>query len=542
MCGITISNNKSLINNDAIKYRGSDDFKEINHEGFSFLFSRLTIIGLSEDCMQPFENDKFFVLCNGEIYNYKKLAIKYNIPEPASDTLIVFDLLCLGISPKVIFEEIIGMYAIVIFQKSNKHTHVVRDHYGQKPLWKYKKGDSFSLSSDPKSFKDLKINKTNFEHYCSCPINGFNLFEYVEYLDPGNYFQFDEFGNEINKEKIIKNSSIDLKKIDLSHINTLFEGILNSDFTVKLLLSGGIDSTLVGSVLSRSSNKLSAITYRTKESPVESEEVKQICNELKINLQIDEVKSVEFNRLETVLEKMTIPTWDSSVIISDILLEKASRSTKVLITGDGGDENFLGYNRHRLYNLRRITSIFFNNYNGNNRILSILFGSKEKFIIASYLGFFNHLNITDNIFSNFHQDFHKLDDSFILGYMDKKFFLQNLVRRLDVLGLHHNVEVRSPLLNVFIDNHTVKDFRLLFNNKPILRSFVKKLNLNHLMSSKKRGFEFRDDILYKKIHTKLINENPLEFSNLDNINVSKKSDRNYLLHCYSSTKFYLKYK
>ena len=147
MCGITGFFNIPFLENKAdldslseiISYRGPDDINQININNLYLIFSRLSIIDLSNNAMQPMTSysTNSVMLFNGEIYNYKEIKkelVKKNIIDNKciSDSRILIE--CLEHYGMDFLKKIKGMFSIFYFDKK-KNNFLINDRFGEKPLY-----------------------------------------------------------------------------------------------------------------------------------------------------------------------------------------------------------------------------------------------------------------------------------------------------------------------------------------------------------------------------------------------------------------------
>jgi len=147
-----------------LKHRGPDNTGFYIDDDCSFLFShvRLSILDLSINSNQPFiSSDSNIVLVyNGEVYNYRNLARKYNLKlQTTSDTEVVAELLSQkGVN---VVNEFNGMFAFACFNRFEKRFYFVRDRFGVKPLYYYKDKDYFVFASEIKYLLQFNFIKQN---------------------------------------------------------------------------------------------------------------------------------------------------------------------------------------------------------------------------------------------------------------------------------------------------------------------------------------------------------------------------------------------
>jgi asparagine synthetase B (glutamine-hydrolysing) len=548
MCGIALTNNNLLLVVEELHYRGVDSYSKLTKNELSFHFFRLAFIGKDEKYQKILSNERFIILFNGEIYNYKDLALCNSVEIPESDGEIILNLLEIGFSPKDIFQSIIGMYAIVIYDTNLDNIFITRDFYGQKPLWLINDNENWLFTSELKSSRSLIIDNAAFYDYLHAPIDNFNLLSNAMLLEPGYYYEF-HVDNKRNLQlltsSILFNNDVLLKKEEVNAmlLEDSFSGVVNTDFgKVGILLSGGVDSTLVAGILSKGI-LLNSISFRTSENSFESNEVIRTSKYLNLPCEIIELDDISVEDIDLALDVYFLPSWDSSVPLTYKILSRVNGKYKVVITGDGGDELYHGYSRHRLFNLRLRIPKLFKIYTGRNRLLRIIFGSDEASILYTYIPFYRFL---DKRVSKRVIQAKFLEESYrnAIHEIDRKYVLQNLLRRVDLLGLVNNIEVRSPLLNLKLKFDFRFSIKLIFQNKPRLRKILADFNLKSLVSKKKKGFEFNYPKIYSELLEKvrlsqdLIEKFDLSHIEFDKLEMSDKHHRNLILHLYSSFRFY----
>ncbi len=255
-----------------LKSRGPDNFSFIQKESFSFFFSRLSIIDLNQRSDQPFtdNNKRYYLVFNGEIYNFLELKKKLKIEgikfKTESDTEVLFQLLVhRGI--KETLKVIEGMFSFIFLDTKKKTIYGARDHFGQKPFYYNKSSDQFlastninpilrNLKKEPKNLNSdsvihylcsnglIPTTKTFFKEIASLPAGNYititggkfkinKYFQASDLFDKQKYLEF----KRKNEDEIIKMLDLKIKKAIKNH--------LISDARVGLTCSGGIDSSLI---------------------------------------------------------------------------------------------------------------------------------------------------------------------------------------------------------------------------------------------------------------------------------------------------------
>ena len=349
-------------------------------------FHRLAIMDLSNDGNQPFiiekNNRKIYAICNGEIYNYKRLCKKYNIVmESKSDCNIIPHLyLLLGIEK--LSQELIGEFAFCICD-INKETgettvYASRDRFGVRPMYISGNNNEIVISSELKGSPFLLGDELNEELNVSFnveqvkPANYIYLSNLQENMNDYNYKQYYNLKEEKTIENyfnIIKNDDNKfydnmMKNIiinnDVSFINYLInktlikivEDMTMSDRPIGCLLSGGLDSSLIASIASRflkSKGKILNTFSIGLEGGTDEPYAKKVAEFIGSHHTHILLDNMEFvNAIKTIVIP-SIETYDITTVrasTGQILISKwiaENTDIKVLLIGDGSDELTSGY-------------------------------------------------------------------------------------------------------------------------------------------------------------------------------------------------------
>lgn len=257
MCGIFlyISDKKDYDRNNEefskkIQHRGPDNScnKKVNfNEKEIFMeFHRLSINGLDDNSNQPMEKDNVIILCNGEIYNYKNLIKEYNLEEEyktKSDCEIILHLYLILNDVNLLLNKLDGVFSLFIIDKNKEDIIIARDHLGIRPLYI---GDDNSFASEAKSLTFSK----NLKQF---PPRTFWRLKEKKFV---NWYQI----------KIENYFNPDYEKVRETLINAVDKRLL-SDRPIGCLLSGGLDSSLIASIISRKIKNLQTFSIGFEGSP-----------------------------------------------------------------------------------------------------------------------------------------------------------------------------------------------------------------------------------------------------------------------------------
>ena len=376
MCGINgifNFNQKDLVSKTIVKkmssllgHRGPDDTSFYFNKNIGLGFNRLSIIDLNRGS-QPVISQcgRYILIFNGEIYNYQELKhglINKGITfHSNSDSEVLLNLI---ITEKENFEnKLNGMFAFAFFDKKLNKLLLVRDRFGKKPLFWIKTDLGIAFSSEIKSL--LFLRKHNSPDYSSlskfltlgyCPeIN--TAFEDVNQLIAGSGISFSKkvnpyiWWNNPSLKEQNKTNNLDYKTIILNKFKKSVEHRLISDVPVGLFLSGGLDSTLILSVIKELGIPKGFKTYTAKFRSMsydESLQASYISDYYDVeNIQV-EISPYDIPDIfEDVVYKSDNLIANPAIFANYILSKLASKDVKVALNGGGGDELFFGYETYK---------------------------------------------------------------------------------------------------------------------------------------------------------------------------------------------------
>ena len=371
MCGIAgiIGKNASkdilLKMTNAQKHRGPDYTGFWLDENVCFGHNRLSIIDLSENANQPFqdEEERYQLIFNGEIYNYLELKneLDYNFVT-SSDTEVLFAAyLKWG---KACLNKLNGMFSFAVWDSVEKKLFAARDRFGVKPFYYHQSEDTLYFSSEIKTLHSAGIakepNKKVWANYFSFGSYGMpheTFWKHIDQLPGGHCLEFEKntlkiekwyfFEKEIEKHK----EKLSYEEIKNKYIVLLKDSIklrFRADVSVGFNVSGGLDSSALLAFVNQQENKenIKAFTFYTNddrydELPWVEEMVSLTENSLqKVLLKPEEVKElaakIDYHQDEPY---GGIPTLAYAKIF-----EKArAKNTLVLLDGQGMDKQWAGY-------------------------------------------------------------------------------------------------------------------------------------------------------------------------------------------------------
>jgi asparagine synthase (glutamine-hydrolysing) len=363
ICGFVGLSDRDLLRSmcEAIRHRGPDQSSYYVDDGVGLGIDRLSIIDLTTGD-QPIHNEDgtVWVVFNGEIYNYKELQ-----PElekrghrfyTASDTeCIVHAYEEWGFS---CLEHFRGMFAFALWDSKGKRLFLARDRFGKKPLYYAHDGDVFLFASELKSILRYRALKRTLDYdavdlfftYMYVP-SPHSIFKEVRKLPPGCYATLE--GNRLSVTQYWDYSphpdpslEDEDRLVDLLY-NTIEEAVrirLRSDVPLGAFLSGGVDSSTIVSFMSRLSEQpVKSVSIGFTEGMSELPYARTVAEFLSTDHHEYTVTPEAFRILPKLVWHFDEPFADHSMVPTYYLSEVTRRQVTVALSGDGGDELFMGY-------------------------------------------------------------------------------------------------------------------------------------------------------------------------------------------------------
>ncbi len=541
MCGIAgVFSSESLTETrikksiDSIAHRGPDETGFFSDRHCSLGMCRLAIIDVSTGQQPSYSNEKDIVSTfNGEIYNFRELREKllvrgHVIPTPGDSAIIPFLYKEFGESFP---QQIQGMFAIAIYDAKEKKLLLTRDRLGKKPLWYSVQDGQISFASELKGLLALGVHAdfnegilTEFLSfgYVNAPRSPYKS---IQQLNPASILLFQ---NEKYKIQNYWNPS-DVAPLDISFqdakketkqiLREATESRLISERPVGAFLSGGIDSTIITSLMSEiSENSIHTYSIGFSEKKFdESAYASKVAKHLKT---IHHERTVEADPafiLDQLSRSLDQPFADSSIIPTFLLSQFSRQDVVVALSGDGGDEAFGGYERYRAGKLLDDLNpfLYFNPLMlipskriPNPRIRKLLRHSRPQNLMDRYRGF-QSLFQPNDLRRLLNKDFIEtiIDDPFVetwesvrsqdkirkMQEVDLKSYLPgDLMYKVDIASMANSLQIRSPFLD-----YRVVEFGLSLpwqykigkgENKHILREIAREFVPRELIDRPKMGF------------------------------------------------------
>ena len=358
---------------DVMSHRGPDDegfFENVSHDGLihvGLAHRRLSIIDLSAG-HQPLQNEdgSIQIVFNGEIYNYQDLREQLieagHLFRTNSDTeTIVHAYEEWGVECVKRFR---GMFSFAIWDSRLNRLFLARDRYGKKPLFYVENDGVLLFASEIKSLLcfpgfDRHLNQEaliDYFNYRYVPAPS-TLFNGIHKLMPGSYaiwelgelFEHKYFNPDDSEEFSVLTKIKDPVNDFLKHLNEAVKIRMISDVPFGAFLSGGIDSSAVVALMSKNSSK-SVKTFSVGFSESNYSElayaktISDLYQTEHHELTISENQIIE--HLPALVRFRDAPVAEPSDIPIYLLAKEASKTVKMVLTGEGADEFLGGYPKH----------------------------------------------------------------------------------------------------------------------------------------------------------------------------------------------------
>jgi len=517
---------------DSLAHRGIDGSDFIKDTDYFFGNHRLAIQSYNLPQNQPLIKDNFIALFNGEIYNYKELIDSYNLNANDEIETILELFKTKGAN---FIHKLRGMFAIAIYAKDSNELWLFRDMVGKKPLFFTFQKQLFVFSSETTAINKLfglNLQKRNIHKFLGfgATIAPITLNQNIYKLEPGSYLHFKDkeinisCWEEILKSKIehttLKSASAALEKYMSEAINLRVPKGLKWG----VLLSGGLDSSLVASIASRQSKEkieCFSIGYDGYEKYDERIYAKEVATHINANLtEVNFTKKEFFDTLDEIIDIIDEPIGDPAQVPLYFLIKQARKNgIKVMLSGDGSDELFLGYKTYKeYYMMEKVKELPYANWLKNHlksnfslnkewewykRALKdeVVFRSSAEIYTDRQLNRLLRLQERDNknfeTLQRYWDEFGKSGRDIIdwYSYCDLKVQLAEFfLVKLDRVSMANSVEVRSPFLDKKIVELAFKiDPKIRFNKenvKEVVKEAAKDYLPYDIINRKKKGLNY----------------------------------------------------
>jgi len=527
MCGIVGiygTENKEIVKRmiKEIDYRGPDSKGFFNDSNISLGSCRLSIIDLESKNQPIFNEDgSLCIVFNGEIYNHKELRAdlekKGHSFSSNTDTEVILH----------VYEEynadflnyLDGMFAFALYDIDNKKLLLARDRLGIKPLYYFCNKDFFIFASEVKSIlasglvsRKIDIGKIDSFLTLRYVPGEDTMIKGIKRVNPGEFI-------EITKKNIKKNYYWHLKPGGKCNIIEALEKSVKdqlcADVPVGIFLSGGLDSSVIVALASKFNEKIRTYSLGFENYDKNEFNYAKIVSE-KFNTDHKEIflEKKAVRNMDEVVWYCDEPLADPTALPTLYLSREAKKDCKVVLTGEGCDEIFAGYEQYKLMRMKflfdKLSKKYFNNFFSallaksnniflNNKLsefirkdnheayqeLISIFNSEEK------LRLYNNLNVKH--IPEFKNNFSTAQLLLNQQLFDTKVSLpNNLLIKLDRMTMAESIESRVPFLQHDIVQSALflpaKDRLRFFNEKYYLKNKMKNILPRCIIKRKKQRF------------------------------------------------------
>ncbi len=557
MCGIvgkySLSGNSPIspvliqAMSDKIVYRGPDDGGVFTDGPVGLGHRRLSILDLSHLGHQPMASPdkKVWITYNGEIYNF--LSLKKDLENKGytfrsnCDTEVIINLYIeYGVA---CLEKMRGMFAFAIWDVEKETLFLARDRIGKKPLYYFFNGKAIVFASEIKSIlADPSVGKeinyeafSDFFKYMYVP-DPKTIYKDIFKLKPGHYLLCSKEGVSEKEYWDISFTSQTTQSTDnvADELLEILEESVRirhvSDVPLGAFLSGGIDSSGIVALMARQQN--SPVTTCSIGFDSDQYDETRFARKIAKQYHTDHHEFTVHQNAQEILRKLVHhfdePFGDSSAVPTYYVSQLARQQVTVALSGDGGDENFAGYEKYYTDNIENkiracipstISSTMFSPLAGlfagfhgryfqkaatllhglsrgpdygfyltNTDFNTFLWDATINDDVRQKIGSYNPFSVTEHYYNKADTDNHLAK----ILYTDLKTYLPgDILVKVDRMSMAHSLEVRAPILDHKVIEYAASiPSQLKYKDgekKYILKEAFKKILPNEIMYRKKMG-------------------------------------------------------
>ncbi len=553
---------------DRIIHRGPDSDGYYVDDDIALGFRRLAIIDLKSGDQPLYNEDKTIcVFFNGEIYNFLDLREELIKCGHKFKTRADTEVLVHGYEEYhlELFNKLRGMFAFVIYDIKNKEIIGCRDYFGIKPFYYYKDDKSFMFGSEIKSFLEhpnfkKEVNKNVLKLYLCYGTNHMEecLFNNTYKLRPGHYFVYKDGKLDVQEYFKLKYDKQDgdydyYKNLTKETILESVKAHQISDVEIGSYLSGGVDSSFV--VDAAKPDKTFTVGF-DKQGFSEVDYAKELSKLFHVKNYSKLISGDEFfNMLPTVQYHCDEPSANVSTVPLYFLSKLARENVKVVLSGEGADEMFGGYNE---YNVSKMEKAYLALPLGLRKGLASLAKKLPRFPGKNTMikygkpleeRYYNKTEMMDEAEANrlltkpyqndlspydmsrpFYEEVKDIKDDVLKKmYIDLNFWLPNdILLKADKMSMANSVELRVPFLDKEVwklSSHLPTKYMVRHGEtKEIFRNVAKEVLPIEWAKRRKLGFPVpfgkwvQEDKYYQMIKESFNSDYAKEFFDITYIN------------------------
>ncbi|MBC2104534.1 asparagine synthase (glutamine-hydrolyzing) [Listeria booriae] len=521
--------------NDMITHRGPDDEGFFTDEHVQFGFRRLSIIDV-ENGHQPltYENERYWIIFNGEVYNYVELRenlIKEGMTfETSSDTEVI--IATYAKYKEKTAEQLRGMFGFVIWDKEEQTVYGARDPFGIKPFFYAEEDGKLYMGSEKKSIlhalKSTKLDEVSLQNYMTFQFvpEPDSLTQGVKRLEPGHYFT-KKIGREMQISRYWKAQFQPVSKSEDTFIkeirDVMYDSVkmhMRSDVPVGSFLSGGIDSSIIAAIAKEYHPAIKTFSVGFERDGFSEVDVaKETAEKLGVeNISYIITPQEYMDELPKIVWHMDDPLADPAAIPLYFLSREARKHVTVALSGEGADELFGGYNIYNepnslsMFNkmpgalksmlrgvanvmpegmrgksfLERGTTPMEERYIGNAKMFT---EAEKKILLPKYQSGHDYTKITDPLYAET-VGYNPVER---MQYIDIHTWMRgDILLKADRMTMANSLEVRVPFLDKEVFR-VAKDIPASMKTtngttKYVLRKAAESFVPDHVLNRRKLGF------------------------------------------------------
>lgn len=539
---------------DLLRSRGPD------YQGFkiypkaTLYHARLSIVDTSPASNQPFVNadGTRALVFNGEIFNYRQLA--ENIADLRTNGDVEVLLRLLEMEGQKCFNALNGFFAFAFYNESDNSMLVARDRLGVKPLYYFYDENVFAFASELKPLmKLIGKQKLNYEqlytyfrlNYCS---GKETIFKNVYRLLPGQCI--DLKNGTVKVDTWYKAPHTENKQNLFDLLDDAVKVRLNADVPVGAFLSGGLDSSIISALAKKHKPDLNtfSIGFEHERYFDETRYSEMVAKHINSKHHVYKLKEDDFlNEVDNFLDCIDEPFADSSAFNFYLLSKYTRKEVKVALSGDGADELFKGYNKHKALMLSKKAGTkliaktlaaftfsassrdgFMKNKNRQlekfKKLTELNEHEQQKFLASISNNDECSKLIKQKFSTSYFDELFKVSATFEGFKFEDVFDIQTVLSddmlvKADRFSMQQSLEIRNPFLD-----YRVLEFALNLNNrqkissrgqKLVLRENFRQLLPDQIFARSKKGFElplqkWLTNNLREKLENEWLNKHKIE--------------------------------
>jgi len=521
--------------NDIITHRGPDDDGFYYDDHIQFGFRRLSIIDI-ECGHQPltYENERYWIIFNGEVYNYVELReelLKEGLEFATNSDTEVIIALYSHLKEKAV-EKLRGMFAFTIWDKQEQTLFGARDPFGIKPYFYFVDGERTFFASEKKSIllalENDVLDYDSLQYYMTYQFvpEPNTMSKGIHKLEPGHYFT-KKVGSPMEIKKYWKAHFNPIQKPESEFIKEIQDVLIDSvkmhmrsDVPVGSFLSGGIDSSIIASIAKQFHPAIKTFSVGFEQNGFSEIDVaKETADKLGVeNISYVITPQEYMNELPKIIWHLDDPLADPAAIPLYFVAREARKHVTVVLSGEGADELFGGYNIYRepqdleMFNkipragkvlLKGIANMMPEGMKGKSFIERGVTPMEERYIgnakmfteeekrelLSVYREGLHYTDITKPLYTEA-KGFDPVDT---MQYIDIHTWMRgDILLKADKMTMAHSLELRVPFLDkeVFETASKIPTSLKTANGttKYILRKAAEGIVPEHVLSRKKLGF------------------------------------------------------